>query len=53
LEVLAALSYASPAATDFGHAVATREVAANCHAPTDTETVGDTRNVVTLAVAKL
>jgi hypothetical protein len=50
---LAAQSYALPAATDFGHAIATREVAANRDAPTDTETVGDTRNVVTLAVAKL
>jgi hypothetical protein len=43
---------ALPTPTNFGHAVATREVAANGHAPTDAEAIGETRNVVTLTVTE-
>jgi hypothetical protein len=41
-----------PASANFGHAVATRKIATNRHAPTDTESVGESGNVITLAIAK-
>jgi hypothetical protein len=44
---------ALPAPPDFGHAVATRKVTTNRNAPANAETVGESRNIVTLAVAKL
>jgi hypothetical protein len=46
------LSCASPAPANFGHTVAPRKVTANRHAPTDAETVGESRNIVTLTVTE-
>jgi hypothetical protein len=43
---------ALPAPTNFGHAVATRKIAANSYAPTDAEAIGESRNVVTLTIAE-
>jgi hypothetical protein len=43
---------ALPAATNFGHAVTARKIAANSHAPTDAEAIGESRNVVTLTITK-
>jgi hypothetical protein len=43
---------ALPATTNFGHAVTARKIAANSHAPTDAEAIGESRNVVTLTVTE-
>jgi hypothetical protein len=50
--VLVSLSCASPAPTNFGHAVSTRKVAANGHTPADAKAIGKSRNVVTLTVTE-
>jgi hypothetical protein len=43
---------ALPTPTNFGHAVTARKIAANRHAPTDAEAIGESRNVVTLTVTE-
>jgi len=43
---------ALPAPTNFSHAVATRKITTNRHAPTDAEAIGESRNVVTLTVTE-
>jgi len=43
---------ALPTPANFGHAVATRKVSANRHAPTDAEAIGESCNVVTLTVTE-
>jgi hypothetical protein len=43
---------ALPTPTNFGHAITARKIAANSHAPTDAEAIGETRNVVTLTVTE-
>jgi hypothetical protein len=43
---------ALPAPTNFGHAVATRKIAANGYAPTDAKAIGESCNVVTLTIAE-
>ena len=49
---LASLSCALPAPANFGHAVATRKVTTNRHAPTDAETISESGNIVTLTVTE-
>jgi hypothetical protein len=41
-----------PASANFGHAIATRKIATNRHAPSDAESVGKPSDVVTLPVAE-
>ena len=46
------LSCALPAPTNFSHAVATRKVTTNRHAPTNAETISESGNIVTLTVTE-
>jgi hypothetical protein len=41
-----------PASPNFGHAVATRKIATNRHAPTKAETVDESGNVITLTITE-
>jgi hypothetical protein len=43
---------ALPAPANFGHAVATRKVTTNRHAPTNAETISESGNIVTLTVTE-